>query len=75
MMGQLLEAAREAADNPRASSNCRHAAELRRLIDQILPDETQAQRDWILSIALADAEDALISFRALVEDIEPDYLP
>jgi len=67
VMGQILEAAREAADSPHASPNHRHAAELRRLIAQILSDDTQAERDWTLSIALTDVENALISLRALAE--------
>jgi hypothetical protein len=41
--------------------------ELRELIDRILPNDSDAEREWTLSVAVRDPEGALRSFRALAE--------
>jgi hypothetical protein len=66
-MGNLLDMARDAAVSHDPAVPSQHAAELRRLIALILANDAQAERDWTLSVALADAENALVSFRALAE--------
>ena len=70
VMSRFLEAARAAADPAHlVTARSSYSAELRHLIARLLPHDTQAERDWTLSIALADAENALISFRALMADL------
>ena len=71
-MGHLLDVARNAAD-PNAAAETRHVGELRRLIAKILPNDTQAERDWTLSVAVRDRENALVSFRTLVEELSTDF--
>lgn len=46
------------------------AAELRQLIDNVFPGAPATERDDAFRTALADAQDALTSFRALVADRE-----
>jgi hypothetical protein len=43
--------------------------ELRELIARILPNDSDAEREWTLSVAVRDPEGALRSFRALAETL------
>jgi hypothetical protein len=70
----LLDLARSAVpvETPKAPPSAAVRLELARLIGVILPDESDAERAEALSVALADPDAALQSFRLLAAEKQRD---
>jgi hypothetical protein len=70
----LAEVAPSPPDAPAAAAPV-HEAELRTLVARVGASWPEAERGEALAVAPADPADALISFRALVEDLTMDFHP
>jgi hypothetical protein len=73
---RMLDIARAALrDRSHNVATPEQAAELRELVAIVAASWPEAERAEALAVALADPEAALISFRALVEDLMMDLHP